>query len=431
MSDPERDPTPAGGFCEDEACSDMRTSFQDVASRSRLALPETDKKTLRFSFKRAGIVTKRVFREITRDKRTFGMIIMMPLITMAVFGLALGGNIRNLPVLLDNEDPGYTGMVAPGHFITLDEGSIMSTSLMNNSQLSVTNGTYASGKADVDAGTYFAVVLIPANFSQDIFDKLIKGQDVNISVQIYLDATNPQIKAAILSAIEIALQAALQGNAKTGAISIDQQYAFGGVNPSGLDTSMPAVMGFVLTMLVLIISSITLMRESTGGTEERLFSTPLHSSERLVGYAGALTLLSLILVTAMLVISGLLFGVTIQGSLFLLIVMFILYALSNILMAVFMSNFAKNEMQAVQMGVMIALPSMALSGVLIPVVAFPAWVQIICHFIPMYYAVTIFQGIMLRGWGLVQLWPDVLIICVFAIIFIVLAIVTVKDKVKA
>jgi ABC-2 type transport system permease protein len=246
-----------------------------------------------------------------------------------------------------------------------------------------------------------------------------------------MDATKPQIKAAILSALESALQAALQGNGSSGNVSIEQTYAFGGVSFSGLDTSMPSVMGFVLTILVLIIALIILKRETVGGTEERLFTTPLHSSERLVGYAAALTVLTLILVTAMLVISGLLFGVIIQGSIFLLILMFVLYALTNVLLAVFLSNFARNELQAVQMAVIIALPSMALAGVLVPVVTFPGWVQIISHFIPLFYANTIFEGVMLRGWGLVQLWPDVLILCAFAALFLGLAVATVRDKIKA
>ena len=167
------------------------------------------------------------------------------------------------------------------------------------------------------------------------------------------------------------------------------------------------------------------------GTEERLFSTPLHASERLVGYAAALTVLTLILVTAMLVVSSLLFGVIIQGSLLLLILMFILYALTNVMLAVFLSNFARNELQAVQMAVIIALPSMALAGVLVPVVTFPGWVQTISHFIPLYYANIIYEGIMLRGWGLLQLWPDILILCAFAALFLGLAIATVKDKIKA
>lgn len=377
-------------------------------------------------------MARRVLRQISRDKRTFGMLIVMPIIIMTVFGFALGGNVTNLPVLLDNQDTaGYTGSILPGHSLTLEVGNLVSASLLNNTALKVTNGTYADGKSDVDKGIYYAVILIPSNFSQIVFDKTVLQEPLNVSIQVYMDATKPQIKAAILSALESALQAALQGNGKSGNVSIDQQYAFGGVSFSGLDTSMPSVMGFVLTILVLIIALIILKRETVGGTEERLFSTPLHASERLVGYAAALTVLTLILVTAMLVISGLLFGVIIQGSIFLLILMFILYALTNVLMAVFLSNYARNELQAVQMAVIIALPSMALAGVLVPVVTFPGWVQVISHFIPLYYANTIFEGIMLRGWGLVQLWPDIIILFAFATLFLGLAIATVRDKIKA
>jgi ABC-type multidrug transport system permease subunit len=70
----------------------------------------------------------------------------------------------------------------------------------------------------------------------------------------------------------------------------------------------------------------------------------------------------------------------------------VLYALANIFIAVFLFNFAKNELQTVQMAPLIALPSMALSGMLIPVNAFPEGVQIVSQFVPMYYSNRIFEG---------------------------------------
>ena len=94
------------------------------------------------------------------------------------------------------------------------------------------------------------------------------------------------------------------------------------------------------------------------------------------------------------------FGAIVQGSFALLFLGAVLYALLNIFLAVFLSNFAKNELQAVQMVPLITLASMALSGLLIPVESFPGWVQILARFVPMYYANKLFEGVMLKGYGI-------------------------------
>jgi ABC-2 type transport system permease protein len=100
-------------------------------------------------------------------------------------------------------------------------------------------------------------------------------------------------------------------------------------------------------------------------------------------------------------------------------------------MAVFLSNFARNELQAVQMAPLIALPSMALSGMLIPINSFPEWVQIVAKFVPMYYGNQIFEGIMLKGYGIADLALQFTIVGTIALLFLVLAIMTVKDRITA
>jgi ABC-2 type transport system permease protein len=106
----------------------------------------------------------------------------------------------------------------------------------------------------------------------------------------------------------------------------------------------------------------------------------------------------------------------------------VLYASINIFLAVFLSNFARNELQAVQMVPLITLTSMALSGMLIPVDSFPDWVQTVARFVPMYYANRVFEGIMLKGYGIDNLAPQFIIIGGIALLFFVMAVMTVKDR---
>jgi ABC-2 type transport system permease protein len=383
-------------------------------------------KSSRFSFKRVFSIMRRVLRQISRDRRTFGMIIVMPIIIMLIFGFSLGGDIKNIPIIVDNEDSGYTATIFPGVNVTFTFGENITTALQKDDSVHYNVGRFFDNKKNVDNGIYYAAIYIPSNFSETIYNKT-QGLQVNITILLYIDATKPTIKATILVALQNAMQSAIGSKG----VTVSQEYAFGGVEFSGLDTSIPSVMAFVITFLVLLISLLTIKRESLGGTEERLFATPLRASERLVGYTLSLTTLAIIMVSAVLIISIVFLGAFIQGDIFLLIAMFILYSILHVLMAVFLSNFAKNELQAVQMAPLIALPSMALSGMLVPVNSFPVFVQVIAKFIPLYYGNRIFEGIMLKGWDIIQLWPDILIIVLMCLIFFVLAMITVKDKIKA
>lgn len=379
-------------------------------------------KAKNFSPSRVIAVTWRVLTQISRDRRTIGQMIFVPAIIMLIFGFVAGGAVKNLPVLVDNQDVGYT--ISAGQNSTiLNFGNSILSSLQLDDQVKVNLGSFASGKTGVDNGTYHAAITFPANFSKVLFLRNT-GQSFDASVAVYLDGTNPTIEAAVLAA----LQNSLQNTFGSGGVVLDEQFAFGGVPFSGIDVSIPAVIGLVLTQLVLIISIITLVKETTSGVLSRLYATPLSALERLLGFSIALLILGIGMTCVVLFIGLVIFGAIMQGSFVLLFFGAVLFALLNIFLAVFLSNFAKNELQAVQMVPLITLPSMALSGMLIPVSSFPAWVQTIAQFVPMYYANKLFEGLMLNGYGIDNLAPQFIIIGGITILFFVMAIITVKDR---
>jgi ABC-2 type transport system permease protein len=348
--------------------------------------------------------------------------IFIPAIIMLIFGLVAGGAAKNLPILVDNQDVGYT--ISSGQNSTsLNFGDSILNSLQLDDRVKVNLGSFDSGKAGVENGTYYAAITIPANFSEVLFLRNT-GQNLNASITVYMDGTNPTIQATVLAA----LQSALQNTFGAGGVVLDEQFAFGGVQFSGLDVSIPAVIGLVLTQVVLLISIITLVKETTSGVLSRLYATPLSAFERLLGFSFALLILAIGMTGVVLFIGLVIFGAIVQGSFILLFFGAVLFALLNIFLAVFLSNFAKNELQAVQMVPLITLPSMALSGMLIPVSTFPGWVQTIAHFIPMYYANKLFEGIMLKGYGISNLAPQFIIIGGIALLFFALAVITVKDR---
>jgi ABC-2 type transport system permease protein len=391
------------------------------------------------------------------------MMIVMPAIIMLIFGFALGGEVKNVPIVIDNQDNGYSVATGLDSNNTVYFGGNITTTLQGDDRVKVTECSFNSGKGGVDNGTCYAAIMIPDNFSETILKRSMgnaatqlanmtvvvesgSGRPTivtiptaitaavanstagigNATLTVYIDGTKPANVASVLAA----LQNALQSSFGASGVELDKQFAFSGIEYSGLDVSIPSVMAFVLTFLVLLISLIIITHESTSGVLARLYSTPLSAIERLLGYSIALLVLAMVMVSVILTIGIGVFGVIVQGNIGLLFVGAVLYALANVFLAVFLSNFAKNELQAVQIAPLIALPSMALSGMLIPVNAFPDWVQTISHFVPMYYSNRIFEGIMLKGYVFSDLMFEFAVVGGIALLFFALAVMTVKDRIS-
>lgn len=379
-------------------------------------------KTKNFSPNRVIAVTWRVLTQISRDRRTIALMIFIPAIIMLIFGFVLGGQAKNLPVIVDNQDAGYTVQVGQNS-TSFNFGNQVLSSLQSDDRVKLSQGSFASGKTGVDNGTYYAAITFPANFSEALILRNA-GQSTDAPVTIYIDGTNPTIEAAVLAA----LQSSLQNTFGSGGVFLNKQFAFGGIQFSSLDISIPAVISLVLTQTVLLVSLIVIVRETTSGVLSRLYATPLSAFERLLGYSIALLLLGMAMTGIVLFIGLGIFGAIVQGSFALLFLGAVLYASLNIFLAVFLSNFARNELQAVQMVPLITLTSMALSGMLIPVDSFPGWVQTVARFVPMYYANRMFEGLMLKGYGIGNLAQQFIILSGIAALFFVLAVMTVKDK---
>jgi len=376
-----------------------------------------------FSLSRLIAVTWRVLTQVSRDRRTIALIIFIPAIIMLIFGFVFGGQAKNLPILVDNQDSGQT--IHSGlNYTSVNFGNKVLSQLQADDRVKLSEGSFESGKTGVDNGTYYAAIAFPANFSQVLLLRNAGQSSSNVSVTIYIDGTNPTIEANILAA----LQSSMQNTFGNGGVVLDQQFAFGGIQFSSLDVSIPSVISLVLTQTVLLISLIIIVRETTSGVLSRLYTMPLSALERLLGYSLALLILAMAMTGVVLFIGLGIFGAIVQGSFALLFLGAVLYALLNIFLAVFLSNFAKNELQAVQMVPLITLASMALSGLLIPVESFPGWVQILARFVPMYYANKLFEGVMLKGYGIGNLAQQFIILGGIALLFFVLAVATVKDR---
>ena len=371
----------------------------------------------RFSFARSMAVTTRILRQFKRDRMTFGMIVIMPILFMFVFGSTLSGDIINIPIIVENLDDGF---VNPFTLEEINLGEAIYDELLLDNRVDMRVGSYLDGSEMIESGDLVASILFESNFSTEMIS------DGNASIKLYIDGTKPQIKGTVYSALSDAMQAVLEGRG----INIEEELAFGGAEFSGLDVTIPGVMGYILTFLILLIAVLTVIREDIGKTKLRLFTTPLTPVERILGYVLALSLLAMLETALVLGIAIYIFGTVVQGSLPLLFFAGLVYGLANIFLAFLLSNFAKNEFQSVQLAVLVAIPSLAFSGMMIPISSLPPIIATMSKFIPLTFAITIFEGIMLRGWGFEELWFEFTLIFILAIAFFILALISSSDKSK-
>jgi ABC-2 type transport system permease protein len=213
-------------------------------------------------------------------------------------------------------------------------------------------------------------------------------------------------------------------------IKLVQILAHDGAEFTGIDVGIPSVIAFVMIFLLVIVGVITVTREKLQGTQDRLYSTPLRSSERLLGYVIGLLLIAILMITLLLIFGVFIFGARVQGNVLLLIFAAFLFGVTHIFMAVFLSNFAQNELQAIQFAPLTAIPSMALGGMLVPIVSLPTWLQPVSYIVPLTYGINLFEGIMLKGWGFTELWLDFVVVAGMCLIFFTLAVVTVRNRMR-
>ncbi len=350
-------------------------------------------------------IALRIVRQLTRDRRTIAMILVVPIIIILLFGYALQGESHNNPVIIVNLDKVTAGNVSIG--------DRMVEHLRSDDRVEVREVTddFAYAIQKVHDRTVRGAILIPENTSHPL---LHLGTPSVIVVAI--DEAEPSISSSIIAATNQALQTSLSESGVVVPIEVKTQLTWGLDTPRGLDISLPPVIGFVIMFLVLLLSLLLLVREDTEGTKARFFAAPVSRWQILGGYVLGMTFFGLLISAVVMSISLLVFGVTIRGDLWLVAFLIFLFAVGVVMLAVLLSRLAKNEFQAVQLAPMIALPSMALSGFIVPVATLPGWLQVVSNFIPLTYAIDALRTVMLRGGGVQDIALDLVALGIFALL---------------
>lgn len=370
-----------------------------------------------FSWRRLLAVLVKEFIQMRRDRTTFAMIIMIPLMQLILFGYAINTNPKNLPTaIIDSDNSAFSRAFIVG---------LKNTDYFGVHQEVTTEK--AARRLLAEGRTQF-IVTIPTYFSRD----LIRGKSPQILIEA--DATDPVATGSALSAAQILglnvfnplltgnLQQLRKVNYFEDTPLLVNVVTHANYNPESITAYniVPGLMGVVLTMTLVIITSMGVTRERERGTIEHLLATPVKPLEVMIGKISPYVIVGYIQVFLILVAAKFLFGVPMRGSILLLIIVALPFIAANLSVGITFSSLAKTQLQASQMSIFFFLPSILLSGFMFPFFGMPRWAQDVGSILPLTYFLRIVRGIVLKGNGFFEIWPDLWPIIIFMVMAIII-----------
>ncbi|PZS06274.1 MAG: ABC transporter permease, partial [Candidatus Chloroheliales bacterium] len=237
-----------------------------------------------------------------------------------------------------------------------------------------------------------------------------------------------QLQRALMQAVS-SLSASVPGGAAPPQVKITPDLLYGSLNLKPLDYFAPVLIGFFAFFLVFVITCVSFLRERTQGTMERLFASPITRGEVVVGYMMGFGLFAMIQALIIVLFTAFVLQVNYTGNLLWVFLATLILAIGAVNLGIFLSSFARTELQAVQFIPLVIAPSFLLSGLLFPVKDMPGWLQGVSAVLPLTYANNALTDIMIRGKGLVEVLPEFGVLLLFAALMVVIASLTLRREV--
>ena len=364
----------------------------------------------RFGFwKRSYAMLIKEFIQLKRDRVSFAMIVMLPVMQLLLFGYAINTTPHNLPSA-----------------VLLQEDSDLARSVL---------------KA-LENTAYFRFIYEVHDV--DDFDNLLKSGKVLFGVEIprgferavrcgdkpallvAADATDPVAASAALGSLGMIVQTALQHDLYIGdppAMPFEIR-AHARYNPAAVSSLniVPGLVGTILTMTMLIFTALSVTREVERGTMESLLSMPIKPVEVMFGKIIPYVLVGFLQATLIISIGVFLFGVPILGSLTMLALLSTLFITTNLAIGYTISTLVQNQLQAMQMSMMFFLPSILLSGFMFPFAGMPNWAQYVGECLPLTHYLRIVRAIMLKGASMPNLRFDAAALAILMLVAMTIAV---------
>ena len=365
------------------------------------------------SWRRILTLTRRVMKQVLRDHRTVALLVLAPMLVLSLGAILFRSEPVAIPLGVVNEDRGMTVPVVG----TINLGQRIRDELASNEALDVVDMRLDEVGDRLRDGSVQGVIVFAEDFTSSFFE------DRQIEIDLRLEGSNPTRSMAITAQVTRAAMVTLAGLAGTGfgmpqsgegegslPVSVRPTYIYGGEEFDTMDFVAPVYIAVLAMFFVFLLACVAFLRERSQGTMERLAATPATRAEIVLGYMLGLGLFALIQVAVILFFTVWVLKIHYLGSLALLFLVIALLAAVGVNLGILASAFARNEFQVVQFIPIVVIPQVLLGGTFWAVSDMPAFLRPFAYAMPIYYANTALRDVMLKGWGLVEIWPNIAIL---------------------
>ncbi|WP_407118599.1 ABC transporter permease [Bradyrhizobium sp. LMG 9283] len=364
----------------------------------------------RFGFlRRSYAMLIKEFIQLRRDRVSFAMIVMLPVMQLMLFGYAINTTPHHLPsAVLLQEDSDLTRSI-----LKALENTAYFRFLYEVHDVDDFDNLLKSGKV------LFGVE-IPRGF-----ERAVRRGD-RPALLVAADATDPVAASAALGSLGMVVQTALKhdlfiGDPPEMPFEIRAHARYNPAAASSLNI-VPGLVGTILTMTMLIFTALSVTREVERGTMESLLSMPIKPVEVMFGKIVPYVLVGFVQAFLIIGIGVGLFGVPVLGNLVLLALLSTLFITTNLSIGYTISTLVQNQLQAMQMSMMFFLPSILLSGFMFPFAGMPSWAQYVGECLPLTHYLRIVRAIMLKGATMENLHFDALALAVLMLLAMTIAV---------
>ena len=359
--------------------------------------------------RRLGRVIWKEFIQMRRDRPTLALMLGIPVIQLLVFGYAVRMDVRDLPMAVFDQSR-----------TRMSRELVQKLEATDNFVATGVARSYTEAVRMIDRGEARAAVVIPEDYAR----RLKRG--LPATAQMLVDASDPNTSQNAIAAAQLVGQAEniTLLVARAGAPAAPDHPPFEMrvrplYNPA-LKSAIfivPGIIGVIISITMLIVTSISIVREREFGTLEQLIVTPVTRGELMLGKILPYALVGYVQVTAVLLLGRFIFGMPVVGSLALVYAVTFLFIVANLGLGLFISTLVRTQSQAMQASYFFVLPNILLSGFMFPREGMPLLAREIGLAFPLTYFLQILRGILLKGATLRDVLPQTGMLLLLAALF--------------
>ncbi len=372
--------------------------------------------------RRIAALAVRIVRQIRRDRRSVGLVFIVPMLVMGLLGYLF--RIEPSPIA--------AGAVVEDAGVSLPTGvqvraaELLVEVLEEDDELAISRVSRQQGESQLRDGSLDVVLIFPAGFSEG----LLRGEGATL--QVVLEGSNPgqtgTVAAALSGAVSRGARTLAPAGSAIGSLDFETSYVYGGEEFDFLDSFAPVFIAFFAFFLVFLLTGISFFRERAQGTMERLMATPIGRIEIVLGYMLGFGLFGLIQSSVVLLFTIFVIGIHYEGNLALAYLVVAVLALGAVNVGIFLSTYSRTELQVMQFYPIVIVPQVLLAGILVPVEDLPTWLQWVAYAMPLTYANRAMTDVMIRGFGLADIAVDLGVLLLFAIGALVVSALTLRRQ---